>query len=100
MTIDAPPRPAVARRVPPAPAPPPAGADHELDRQLIARTAAGDEHALAALYDRHGRVAYRLARRIVRDPLLAEDVVQEAFLAVWRFAHRYDRAWHVPTRGS
>ena len=47
------------------------------DASLIARCAAGDEGALASLYDRYGRSAYGLALRIVRDPALAEDAVQE-----------------------
>jgi RNA polymerase sigma-70 factor, ECF subfamily len=62
------------------------------DASLIARCAAGDDSALAALYDRYGRSAYGLALRIVRDASLAEDAVQEGFLAVWRGAARFDAA--------
>ncbi|MGH3050115.1 MAG: sigma-70 family RNA polymerase sigma factor [Gaiellaceae bacterium] len=53
---------------------------------LVSRS---DEAALGELYDRYGGVAYALARRIVRDPDLAEDVVQESFLSVWRGAGRF-----------
>jgi RNA polymerase sigma-70 factor (ECF subfamily) len=60
------------------------------DEELLAACAEGDEQALGSLYDRFGRVAYGLALRVVRDAALAEDAVQEAFLAVWRHAKRYD----------
>ena len=50
---------------------------------LIERMAAGDRSAFAALYDSLSRRAYGLALRIVRDRGLAEDVVQEAFIAAW-----------------
>jgi RNA polymerase sigma-70 factor (ECF subfamily) len=62
------------------------------DSALVARCAQGDESALSALYDRYSSLAYGLALRIVRDATLAEDVVQEAFLGLWRGAARFDAA--------
>ena len=64
------------------------------DEAVLALVSRGDEAALGVLYDRFGRPAYRLALRVVRDPSLAEDAVQDGFLAVWRTATTYrpDRA--------
>jgi RNA polymerase sigma-70 factor, ECF subfamily len=59
---------------------------------LLTQVARGDEAALGEVYDRFGRVAYGLALRIIRDERLAEDAVQEAFLAVWRQAASFDPA--------
>ena len=59
---------------------------HLSDEALVALVARGDETALGELYDRVGRVAYGIAFRVLRDDRLAEDAVQEGFLAVWRSA--------------
>lgn len=67
------------------------------DHELVADCARRDENALAALYDRHGKVAYSIALRVVRDPGLAEDAVQEAFLAVWKQAATYDAKLAKPS---
>lgn len=62
---------------------------------LLHRLASGDHKALGEFYDLYAGLANGLALRILRDSSDAEDVVQEAFVQVWRQAGRYD-----PRRGS
>jgi RNA polymerase sigma-70 factor (ECF subfamily) len=66
-------------------------ADEEL-MQLVYR---GNTEAFEVIYDRHADAAFSLAYRICLQRQLAEDVIQEAFLALWRSRARYER-----TRGS
>jgi RNA polymerase sigma factor (sigma-70 family) len=54
------------------------------------RLRSGDQRALADVYDAYGPRCYALARRILREAPLAEDAVQEAFLALWRAPERFD----------
>jgi RNA polymerase sigma-70 factor (ECF subfamily) len=68
---------------------------HLSDEALVALAARSEQSALAELYDRYGRPAYGLALRVLRDETLAEDAVQDAFLAVWRMAPRF-----VPEKGK
>src|SRR4030095_12813577 len=59
-------------------------------RALLRRLAAGDHKALGEFYALYAGLANGLALRILRDTSEAEDVVQEAFVQVWRQGARYD----------
>jgi RNA polymerase sigma-70 factor (ECF subfamily) len=67
------------------------------DAALVREVADGSHEALAALYDRHVDGVFATARRITRDRQLAEEAVQETFLALWNRAELYDhRAGSLP----
>ena len=57
---------------------------------LLAAAATGDTRAFAALYDAMAAAVYGLARRVVVDPSIAEEVTQETFAAVWATAGTFD----------
>lgn len=61
------------------------------DAALVREVAAGSEAALAALYDRHAEAIFAAACRLTADRQVAEEVVQETFLALWNRAELYDR---------
>lgn len=65
------------------------------DSALIERMMAGDEQALATLYDRYAGMLFGMLMRILKDTQLAEEVLQDLFLQLWREAARFDA-----TRGS
>jgi RNA polymerase sigma-70 factor, ECF subfamily len=67
----------------------------DADREVLELVSSGQLDALQELYDRYRTMAYSIALRITSDASLAEDVVQDAFLGVWRNASRY-----VAGRGS
>jgi RNA polymerase sigma-70 factor, ECF subfamily len=80
------------------------GADHPLSDahrtargldDLLKAVARGDERAYDAVYDRVSGWVLGVARRVLRDPALAEEVMQEVMLEVWRLASRFD-----PAKGS
>jgi RNA polymerase sigma-70 factor (ECF subfamily) len=77
---------AAPRSVPPVAA---GGAD---DASLVARIVAGDDRALAAVYDTHADLVYGLARRVTRDDQLARDVTQEVFTHLWEQPARVNLA--------
>jgi RNA polymerase sigma-70 factor, ECF subfamily len=60
------------------------------DRLVAERIAMGDELAFAAAYDRHSPLVYGAVVRFVGDREAAAEVVQDAFMALWRRAHQFD----------
>jgi RNA polymerase sigma-70 factor (ECF subfamily) len=68
---------------------------HLADEDLMALVRRGDARAFETVYERHATAAFSLAYRMTGKRATAEDVVQEAFLSLWRSGARYDR-----TRGS
>jgi RNA polymerase sigma factor (sigma-70 family) len=67
-----------------------------IDDQLLAeRLRSGDREALGVLYDRYASVAMAVAVRVVSDREVAEDLVHDAYVAVWQKIDRFD-----PSRGS
>jgi len=60
------------------------------DEALAGAVAAGDHRALEAVYGRHGAAVFGMARRVLRNHTLAEDVTQEVFVRFWRNPGRYD----------
>ena len=73
------------------------GVSERSNEELLDAVASGDDTALGELYDRFGKVAHSMAVRVLRDEALAEDAVQEAFLAVWRSADAYRRERAKPS---
>jgi RNA polymerase sigma-70 factor (ECF subfamily) len=67
------------------------------DESLVQRIAAGDQLAMRALFARHQVRLYRFLARIVRDQTLAEDLVSDVFLDVWRQAASFEARSSVST---
>jgi RNA polymerase sigma-70 factor (ECF subfamily) len=62
------------------------------DEDLMAMVRGGEVRAFDVIFDRHAGAAYSLAYRMCGRQAMAEDVVQEAFVSLWRSGARYDRA--------
>jgi RNA polymerase sigma-70 factor (ECF subfamily) len=65
------------------------------DEELMQLVRAGDAQAFEIVFDRHSGAAFSLAYRMCGRQAMAEDIVQEAFVSMWRSGARYDA-----TRGS
>lgn len=60
------------------------------DAELAARIAARDEEAFVIAYDRHADLVFGTTLRFVRDREVATEIVQDAFMSVWRRSHQFD----------
>src|SRR6266849_1547596 len=75
--------------------------DELSDEGLLKAVAEGEVWAMEQLYRRYSRVLYSLAYHMVADPQIAEDLLQDSFLAIWRRATSYSpksgaaRSWLV-----
>jgi RNA polymerase sigma-70 factor (ECF subfamily) len=67
------------------------------DESLIQSIASGDRRAMQVLFARHNVRVYRFVMRLVGDAALAEDLVSEVFLEVWRKAGRFEGRSQVST---
>ena len=68
----------------------PAGSETSSDEMLIRRIAGGDQLAMRTLFCRHRVALYRWLMRLVRDEALAEDLLSDVFLDVWRQAASFE----------
>ncbi len=68
----------------------PAQGDAADDMRLVARIRAGDQQAMAELYDRYAKIVYAVALRVLQETGAAEDVLQDIFLQLWRNPDAFD----------
>lgn len=69
----------------------------ESDEELVRRVASGDRLAMKVLFSRHQVRVYRFVLRLVRDETMAEDVIGDVFLDLWRQAERFEARASVAT---
>ena len=67
------------------------------DEVLIGRIAKGDRLAMQVLFARHHVRVYRFVLRLVGNPTVAEDLISEVFLDVWRQTGRFEGRSAVST---
>lgn len=69
----------------------------ETDKHLLASVAQGDERAFAELYQRHAPALYNFLLRLIHEPPVAEDLLQESYVALWQGAGAFKQQSKVKT---
>jgi RNA polymerase sigma-70 factor (ECF subfamily) len=67
------------------------------DEMLLKHVAAGDNAAMHIMFSRHRKRVFHFIQRMVRNPAVAEDLVSQVFLDVWRSANRFESRAKVST---
>ncbi|MEJ2162049.1 MAG: sigma-70 family RNA polymerase sigma factor [Robiginitalea sp.] len=63
-----------------------------LEKHIVELLHDGDEKAISLLYEHYGETLYGVAHKVVRSEELAQDVLQESFVKIWKKAHTYDQS--------
>src|SRR5258705_3976391 len=71
--------------------------DQELELHLIKKSAEGDHHSFRQLVESHQSLAYSIAFRFTKNENESEDIVQDAFVKVWKNISGYDTAFRFKT---
>lgn len=61
-----------------------------VEKHIVELLKAGDERAMGLLYDHYADSLYGVAIKVTHDEVLAQDVLQESFVKIWKNAHKYD----------
>jgi len=64
------------------------------EAEITRKFATGDQAAMTLLYDTYGLLLYRAVLRLVKHPQVAELVLQESFVTMWRTFHAYNATQH------
>lgn len=61
-----------------------------IERHIVSLLAEKDDKAISLLYEHYGDTLYGVAYKVVRDEDLAQDILQESFIKIWKKADTYD----------
>lgn len=70
--------------------------EQQLETELLSRIARQDSEAFSCFYDRTCGILFAIAKSIVRDSFIAEDVLQEVYSSIWDKAEKFDPALGKP----
>lgn len=61
-----------------------------IEKEIVILLGKGDKHAITLLYENYADALYGVIKKIIKDDEVAQDVLQESFVKIWRYAKKYD----------